>query len=430
VLARIETKPAVSARSFLVCATLLLFFANGANGARYQRTQDGKTLVWNNLREVAQEVTWSGLRDLNGYATGQGTLTWYRLGKFVNSYTGRMVHGKFDGPVIREQGQTRLQTTFVNGEKVGDWSEPGSTRTPAPKPKTQSTAAEAQPTEEPIVERPSPTPSPSPLRSPSPSPRPTLTPVPALSPSATPSPTPTATSTPRPTPTPTPISTPTPLRSSMPLVETAPQPAPSPTSPIAQSAPPAASPPRVDSTGKRRLIEELRKQTEAVLAQVRDATGNFREIDRLEAVQNLPAPVSASVTVLGTRARDFRTKVGYEVAAYECLAEMEAVEALVLVDETARDITAKDVPAARRKLSGFLKRYHEPTADNQKPLSRYLTSVLSLCDRSKNEAETHLKRAKSLDSAGKKNEALREYQEIYRIYPNPITADKIRQLER
>jgi len=430
VLARIETKPAVSARSFLVCATLLLLLANGANGARYQRTQDGKTLVWNNLREVAQEVTWSGLRDLNGYATGQGTLTWYRLGKFVNSYTGRMVHGKFDGPVIREQGQTRLQTTFVNGEKVGDWSEPGSTRTPAPKPKTQSTAAEAQPTEEPIVERPSPTPSPSPLRSPSPSPRPTLTPVPALSPSATPSPTPTATSTPRPTPTPTPISTPTPLRSSMPLVETAPQPAPSPTSPIVQSTPPAASPPRVDSTEKRRLIEELRKQTEAVLAQVRDATGNFREIDRVEAVQNLPAPVSVSVTVLGTRARDFRTKVGYEVAAYECLAEMEAVEALVLVDETARDITAKDVPAARRKLSGFLKRYHEPTADNQKPLSRYLTSVLSLCDRSKNEAETHLKRAKSFDSAGKKSEALREYQEIYRIYPNPITADKIRQLER
>ena len=178
------------------------------------------------------------------------------------------------------------------------------------------------------------------------------------------------------------------------------------------------------------MIEELRKETESVLAQVRDATGNFREIDRLEAVQNLPGPVSAGVTVLAARAADFRMKVGYEVAAYECLAEMEAVEALVLVDETARDITAKDVPAARRKLSGFLKRYHEPTADNQKPLSRYLTSVLSLCDRSKNEAETHLKRAKSLDSAGKKSEALREYQEIYRIYPNPITADKIRQLER
>jgi len=177
------------------------------------------------------------------------------------------------------------------------------------------------------------------------------------------------------------------------------------------------------------MIEELRKQTESVLAQVRDATGNFREIDRLEAVQNLPAPASASVTALAARARDFRMKVGDEVAVYEFLAEIEAVEMLVLADETTRDIAAKDVPAARRTLLAFLKRYHEPAADSQKRLSRYLNSMLSLCNRSKDEAETHLERAKSLDSAGKKSEALREYQEIYRIYPNPITADKIRQLE-
>jgi hypothetical protein len=31
--------------------------------------------------------------------------------------------------------------------------------------------------------------------------------------------------------------------------------------------------------------------------------------------------------------------------------------------------------------------------------------------------------------AGKKSEAIREFQEIYRIYPNPATAEKIRQLE-
>ena len=101
------------------------------------------------------------------------------------------------------------------------------------------------------------------------------------------------------------------------------------------------------------MIVELRKQTESVFAQVRDATGNFREIDRLEAVQNLPAPASASVTALATRARDFRAKLGYEVVAYECLAEIEAVEALVLVDEITRDITAKDTPVARKKLSVF-----------------------------------------------------------------------------
>jgi len=177
------------------------------------------------------------------------------------------------------------------------------------------------------------------------------------------------------------------------------------------------------------MIEELRKETESVLAQVRDATGNFREIDRLEAVQNLPGPVSASVTVLAARAADFRMKVGYEVAAYECLAEIEAVEALALVDEITRDIVAKDTPTARKKLSSFLKRYHEPTADNQKPLSRYLNSVLSLCNRSKNEAAPHLQRAQSFGADGKTSEALREYQEIYRIYPNPITAQKIRELE-
>jgi hypothetical protein len=177
------------------------------------------------------------------------------------------------------------------------------------------------------------------------------------------------------------------------------------------------------------MIEELRKETESVLAQVRDATGNFHEIDRLEAVQNLPGSVSASVTVLAARAADFRMKVGYEVAAYEYLADIEAVEALVLVDAVSRDIVAKDTPTARKKLSAFLKRYHEPTADNQKPLSRYLNSVLSLCNRVKNEAETHLQKAQSLGSAGKTSEALREYQEIYRIYPNPITAERIRQLE-
>ena len=122
-------------------------------------------------------------------------------------------------------------------------------------------------------------------------------------------------------------------------------------------------------------------------------------------------------------------QVGQEVAAYECLAEIEAVEALVLVDQITRDIAAKDTPTARKELSAFLKRYHEPTADNQKQLSRYLNSALSLCNRLKDEAATHLQQAQSFGSAGKAGEALREYQEIYRIYPNPITAEKIRQLE-
>jgi hypothetical protein len=76
-----------------------------------------------------------------------------------------------------------------------------------------------------------------------------------------------------------------------------------------------------------------------------------------------------------------------------------------------------------------LDRYPEPPGDNQKRLWRYLTSALSLCNRLKDQAEAHLKGAHSLEMAGKKSEAIREFQEIYRIYPNPATAEKIRQLE-
>jgi hypothetical protein len=177
------------------------------------------------------------------------------------------------------------------------------------------------------------------------------------------------------------------------------------------------------------MIAEFKEQTESVLAQVRDATANFREIDRIDAVLNLPAPVSASVALLANRARDFRTKLGYEIAFHESKIETETVDALTVVDQVARSIAEENAPAARMTLLNFLKRYPEPPGDNQKPLWRYLTSALSLCDRSKNEAEVHLERAQSLDSAGKKSEALREYREIYRIYPNPVTAKKIRQLE-
>lgn len=177
------------------------------------------------------------------------------------------------------------------------------------------------------------------------------------------------------------------------------------------------------------MIAELKKQTDSVLAQVRDATGNFREIDRLDAVAALPGLVSANVISLAGRAHELSVKLGYETTLYECLAEMETVDALIVVDEVTHDLVAKDTPAARQKSSDFLKRSSEPSGDTQKPLWRYLTSAFSLCDRLKNEAKPHLQQARSLESAGKKSEALREYQEINRIYPNRVTADKIRQLE-
>jgi len=55
--------------------------------------------------------------------------------------------------------------------------------------------------------------------------------------------------------------------------------------------------------------------------------------------------------------------------------------------------------------------------------------VQSVCSRSEKDADVHLQRAQSLAWAGRNSEAIREYQEAYRIFPNPATAQKIRQLQ-
>ena len=177
------------------------------------------------------------------------------------------------------------------------------------------------------------------------------------------------------------------------------------------------------------MITYLKKQTESVLGQVRDATGNFLEVERLEQVKSLPSSVTANVVALSNEAVAFRAVLGYDVTYYEVLNEIETIDALVLVDEVTRDLLAKDTPRARNRLATFVQRYSKPSSESQKPLWRYLDSLFSVCDRLKTEAAALLPRARSFEQAGKKTEALREYREIYRLYPNPETAEKIRQLQ-
>ena len=187
--------------------------------------------------------------------------------------------------------------------------------------------------------------------------------------------------------------------------------------------------PRIDPNAKRQLIAEFKKEIDLVLGQVREATNNFREVDRLEQVRSLPPAVSSHVTLLTVSAREFRTVVGYEVTFYECLAEMQTVDALLVVDQSIGIIAAKDAPIARKTLAAFRTRYPKPSAEAQKPLWRYIDSMYALCDRLKNEAEGRLQRARSLESEGKKADALHEYREINRIYPNKVTQERIRLLE-
>jgi len=388
----------VTARCLFVCTTLLLF-ANGASGdGVYQHTRDRRTLIWNNYPRRDDEPTWSGQRDSNGFATGYGTLTWYRVQRAVvtgsnipsskgrtvgavviNRYSGKMVRGRFDGPVVNVDASGKMfHGTFVKGTKANDWVAGPLPRTdqqlnervskgavnaqpPAEGPPRFAAAASIRPF----------TPAPS---------------APATSASATSIPAP--------------------------------------------SIPAPSTPPAVEPEVKSRMITDFKEQTQAVLSRVSDATGNFPEIDRLDSVQQLPPPVSESVASLVDRARDFRAKVGYETALSECRSETETVDALSAVDQGTRNIAGNDASAANSGLTDFLKDNPEPMVDTQRPLWRYLTSMRLLCSRLEKEAETHLERAGAFASAGRTGDAIREYQEAYRTFPNPATAEKIRQLRR
>jgi hypothetical protein len=464
----------VTARCLFVCSALLLL-ANVAYGARYQRTKDGKTLVWNNLRSVAQEATWSGGRDSDGYAIGEGTLIWYR-GELkiatdsskplkegsvvVSSYTGKMVRGKFEGLVMKEQGGTTLYTTFVNGNKASYWSaEP--TATSKTKEKQRTEPAHTEPVEEEAAgEEPMPSPvaTATPKKEPSTVAAGTVKPVQLATP-ITPSgekpwtepvlTAPAIAIAPEKSGTPADNKreemvrkdvvggTPAPILDSHTL-ELAKPPsslhmtvgaASSPQALLRSTpSPPPTSPPPAETAAKKGKVADLKEQTQSVLSQVADATDNFREIEQLDSVGKLPPPVSENVVSLVDRARERRLEFGYEAAAKEYGTEIQTADALSVVDQITRNIAFNNASAANSKLADFLKSNPEPVADSQKPLWRYLSSVHALCGRLEKEADVHLQRAQSLAAAGKASEAIQEYREANRIFPNPATAKKIREL--
>src|SRR6266436_4814671 len=381
----------------------MLLLASGVyGGGIYQHTRDQRALIWNSLPRPDEEAAWSGGQDSKRYATGYGTLTWYRVQRaigtgshilpstgpagsaiVINRYSGKMVLGKFDGPVVNVDANGKMfHSTFANGIKVTDW-------VAGPLPPTD------QRLNEPVsVSRDA---------------RAAEPPADVVAAASTPSPV---------------TSTPSPLSSS-PAAAAASTRSPVPSAPSPRSSSPAA----VETAVKNRMITDFKEQTQSVLSRVGEATGNFHEIDRLDLVQQLPLPVSESVSSLVDRARDFRAKLGYETALSECRTETATVDALSAIDQITRNIASKDASAANSRLTDFLKSNPEPMVDNQKPLWRYLTSIRLLCNRLEKEAEIHLQRAQASASAGRIGDAIREYQEAYRAFPSPATAEKTRQLQ-
>ncbi len=190
VLARLFDHFGMNIRSLFVCSALLLFASVAYGAGSYQRTRDGKTLVWNDSPKRGEEATWSGKRDKNGFAAGSGTLTWYkveptivtgsnipdarRYAVVINRYSGKMVRGKLKGAVTYvDANGKRLQATFVNGGKRPVNRPPHAEQTPTPTPQQTAT-----PTPERTPAPATPTPTPAPEQSPSPAAQETPTAVP------------------------------------------------------------------------------------------------------------------------------------------------------------------------------------------------------------------------------------------------------------
>jgi ketosteroid isomerase-like protein len=121
----------VNIRSLFVCGSLILFASVFYGAGSYERTRDGQTLVWRDVPARGEEATWSGKRDKDGFATGSGVLTWYKVEPtivtgsnildtrryviVINHYSGTMVRGKFKGAVTYvEADGKRLQATSGN----------------------------------------------------------------------------------------------------------------------------------------------------------------------------------------------------------------------------------------------------------------------------------------------------------------------------
>jgi ketosteroid isomerase-like protein len=192
VLARLLDHFGMNIGSLFVCSALFLFASVAYGAGFYQRTRDGKTLVWNDSPKRSAEATWSGKRDKNGFAAGSGTLTWYkvqptivtgsnipdarRYAVVINRYSGKMVQGKFKGAVTHvDANGKRLQATFVN---EGNRRSPRKKATLAPTPAVTATPT-AEQTQTPTPQQ---TGSPTPERTPAPA-TPPPTPAPEQSPS-------------------------------------------------------------------------------------------------------------------------------------------------------------------------------------------------------------------------------------------------------
>jgi hypothetical protein len=152
----------MSWRFLFACAVLLVSASVASGDGIYQRTKNGETLVWNNDPKPGDEAKWSGDRDREDYASGFGTLTWYRAEKsgtgtaqsvLYARYWGRMVRGKFNGPVNAHSKGKTDHAIFTDGVQTTRWAAGPAPSQIVAEPAKQLAGAKS---ETPNVQRPTP----------------------------------------------------------------------------------------------------------------------------------------------------------------------------------------------------------------------------------------------------------------------------------
>lgn len=86
--------------------------------AGYMVTFDGRALIWNNSPKADDVASWTGPVDPEGFATGNGVLSWHKGQRFVTGYQGTMIRGKLEGRTLSiDADGTRSVRIWKNGKK-------------------------------------------------------------------------------------------------------------------------------------------------------------------------------------------------------------------------------------------------------------------------------------------------------------------------
>ena len=175
-------------------------------------------------------------------------------------------------------------------------------------------------------------------------------------------------------------------------------------------------------------VADFKKDAADLLAKASLPPADFKEFRTLNDVQELPANLTDNISALAERARSFRAQEGYESDVEACRGEISSVSALEVRSKVAKQLHAGNAAGATVDINSFYKDNPSPPSDAQKDLWRSLASIRSICNRLEEESKTHLERAQSLSASGKSGEAIQEFQEAYKIFPDPTVAETIEQL--